>query len=87
MHGLPSGPYRFAVGGGSSPHWGAVIPSALTRCSGVVPCIQKGAPLCLMGFPPICAAQGHGGERLVSGPRPYFPCPLPVTFIRQASAP
>ena len=22
------------------------------------------------GFPPICAPQGHGGERLVSGPRP-----------------
>ena len=23
------------------------------------------------GFPPICAAQGHEGERLVSGPRPW----------------
>ena len=23
------------------------------------------------GFPPICAPQGHGGERLVSGPRPW----------------
>ena len=23
-----------------------------------------------LGFPPVCAAQGHGGKRLVTGPRP-----------------
>ena len=32
-----------------------------------------------MGFPPVCAAQGHGGKRLVSGPRP---CAGPANMRR-----
>ncbi len=32
-----------------------------------------------LGFPPICAAQGHEGERLVSGPRP---CAGPANMRR-----
>ena len=32
-----------------------------------------------LGFPPICAAQGHGGERLITGPRP---CAGPANMRR-----
>ena len=42
-------------------------------------CVADSCGALPFGFPPICAPQGHGGERLITGPRP---CAGPANMRR-----